>query len=69
MDWLESLLSATNDFATWIAENFDTDQADEVSTEQLLMMQKRQQQTLLIVMGLSIMAISFTVFWTGDSPL
>ena len=69
MGILEGLLSATNDFATWMAENFDTDQSDEVTTEQLLKMQKSQQQTLLIVMGLSIVAMSFTVFWTGDSPL
>lgn len=69
MGILEGLLSATNDFATWMAENFDADQSDEVTTEQLLKMQKSQQQTLLIVMGLSIVAMSFTVFWTGDSPL
>ena len=66
---LEKLLSSIGDFGNWIATNFDTDQADEVSTEQLLKMQKSQQQTLLIVMVISLLAMGFTVYWTGDSPM
>lgn len=66
---LQKLFSAFGDFGSWLTKNLDTDQADEVTTEQLLKMQKSQQQTLLIVMGLSIAAMTFTVYWSGDSPM
>lgn len=65
----EQLFSALGDFAGWLDQNFEAASAEDVSTEQLLKMQKDQQRALLIVFGLSIAAIMFTVFWTGENPM
>lgn len=65
---MQGLLTALAGFGEWLSQNFDTDQADEVSTTQLLQMQKNNQRVLLIVMGLSITAMAFTVFWSQEGP-
>lgn len=64
----QQLFSAAGDFAGWLDQNFEASSAEDVSTEQLLHMQKDQQRALLIVFGLSILAMVFTVYWTGESP-
>lgn len=57
-----NLISAIQGFGTWLSNNFDTDQSDEVSTEQLLEMQYEQQKTLLIVIGLVMVFAGWFVY-------
>ena len=65
---LEGLLSATDDFLGWLNKNFEASNPEDVTTEQLLKMQKDQQRALLLVFGLSILAVMLTVVWTNDNP-
>jgi len=65
---MNGLLSALQDFAGWLDQNFEAASAEDVTMEQMLKMQKDQQRALLIVFGLSILAVMLTVVWTGDNP-